>query len=156
MAIDIDIRALKPSQVVRLLNSTPLGEVMTDRRMYQHRMRAGYRIGDGSAVDFIRYAAWLAGELHAPREAVSPQIGYDAVKERAAARSRALSEAGRDIGEIPAVANPQRRASAEGSFRSFCEAYFPETLPELTEEPSTGASTRNAATANTAIKRQGR
>ena len=47
------------------------------------------------------------------------------MKERARARNAALSLAGRDIGELPAVVNPERRAKAERDFRFFCETYFP-------------------------------
>jgi len=53
----LDPRQLKPSAACRLLNSTPLGEVIGDRQLYRHRMRAGFRIGDGKTVDLVRYAA---------------------------------------------------------------------------------------------------
>ena len=41
-----------------------------------------------------------------------------------ASRSRKLSEAGRDIGELPAAANPERKATAAKNFRAFCDSYF--------------------------------
>ena len=47
----IDPRKLRPSQLVQLLNSTPLGEVANERTLYRHRARAGLRIGDGKTVD---------------------------------------------------------------------------------------------------------
>ena len=50
------------------------------------------------------------------------------LKERARARNVALSLAGRDIGELPAVVNPERKAQAASDFRFFCEAYFPLTF----------------------------
>lgn len=37
------------------------------------------------------------------------------------------STSGRDIGEIPEVADPQRRAACEQNFRLFCETYQPQT-----------------------------
>ena len=37
----IDPRRLKPAELCRLLNSTPLGEVTSERQLYRHRMRAG-------------------------------------------------------------------------------------------------------------------
>ena len=37
----------------------------------------------------------------------------------------ALALAGRDIGELPAVVNPNRKARAASDFRFFCESYFP-------------------------------
>lgn len=58
-----DPRKLKPGELCRALNSTPLGEVVTDRRLRDHRSRAGLRIGTGGTVDLFRYAAWLVDEL---------------------------------------------------------------------------------------------
>jgi hypothetical protein len=57
--VAIDPRKLKPTELVRLLNSTPLGEVISERQLHRHRARAGYRIGDGKHVDLLRYTAWL-------------------------------------------------------------------------------------------------
>ncbi len=53
---------------------------------------------------------------------------YEEQRTSESARSRARSEAGRDIGEIPAVADPARKARAERDFRLFCETYFPTTF----------------------------
>jgi hypothetical protein len=39
-----------------------------------------------------------------------------------------ISLAGRDIGELPVVVNPQRKALAAGDFRFFCESHFPSTF----------------------------
>ena len=39
-----------------------------------------------------------------------------------------LSLSGRNIGELPAVAQPERRQRAARDFRAFCEAYFPQTF----------------------------
>lgn len=36
-----------------------------------------------------------------------------------------MSAEGRDIGEIPAIANPERRESCRRDLRKFCETYFP-------------------------------
>jgi hypothetical protein len=63
----IDPRQLRPPALCQLLNSTPLGEVITTRQLQQHRNRAGLRIGNDRHVDLIRYAAWLALERHAPQ-----------------------------------------------------------------------------------------
>lgn len=123
----IDPRKLKPSELCRLLNSTPLGEVINERQLYRHRTRAGFRIGDGRRIDLLRYVAWLIQVRHEPKPQSSPG-GYEAMKEQARARSAALSQSGRDIGELPAVANPERKAAAGVSFRFFCESYFPQTF----------------------------
>ena len=124
----IDPRKLKPTQLVQLLNSTPLGEVANERTLYRHRARAGLRIGDGKTVDLLRYVAWLMLERHRPKPEPDGPTGYEAHKQRAAQRNRELSISGRDIGELPAVAEPQRKQRAERDFRYFCEAYFPQTF----------------------------
>lgn len=51
---------------------------------------------------------------------------YALKKQKAKERSAAISAAGRDIGAIPPIANPARRAAADRSFRAFCESYFPQ------------------------------
>ena len=123
----IDPRQLRPSILTRMLNSTPLGEVISERQLRRHRNRAGYRIGDEKRVDLFRYAAWLAWLYHNPAPARRP-ADYEAIKEAARARNAELSAIGRDIGEIPEVVDPERKARAETDFRLFCEAYFPRTF----------------------------
>jgi hypothetical protein len=121
LGLAIDPRKLKPIELVRLLNSTPLGEVTSARSLYQHRARAGMRIGDDKTVDLLRYTAWLAWERH-HRDA------YDAHRERARQRQAEQSRSGRDVGELPAVVNPERRARCERNLRAFYEEYFPQTF----------------------------
>jgi hypothetical protein len=123
----LDIRKLRPVDVCRLVNSTPLGTVLDERRLYRHRSRAGFRIGDGRQIDLFRYAAWLVEQRHTPRPE-PPADPYAQFRDRARARNAAMSLAGRDIGELPAVVNPERKVRAESDFRFFCEAYFPFTF----------------------------
>ena len=122
-----DPRKLRPSDLCRLLNSTPLGEVINERQLHRHRTRAGMRIGDARFVDLLRYVAWLIEVRHAPREE-SDGDPYEKLKDRARARNVAIALAGRDIGELPSVADPERKARAARDFRFFCEAYFPLTF----------------------------
>lgn len=65
-----DPRKLRPSEMCRLLNSTPLGEVIDQRQLSRHRTRAGLRIGDARHVDLVRYVAWLVQVRHAPKAAL--------------------------------------------------------------------------------------
>jgi hypothetical protein len=123
----IDLRKLRPLDLVKLLNSTPLGEVMSERRLRRHRSRAGFRLGDGSTVNLFRYAAWLVEKRHAPKVELVANP-YEKVKERARARNAALAQAGRDIGDLPDVVNPPRKAAATHDFQFFCESYFPFTF----------------------------
>lgn len=127
MRVATDVRKLRPSDLCRLLNSTQLGEVIDERLVHRHRSRAGLRIGDARHVDLLRYLAWLVQIRHTPK----PQPDgdpYEKLKQRARARNVALAIAGRDIGEMPAVVNPERKAQAASDFRFFCESYFPLTF----------------------------
>lgn len=45
-------------------------------------------------------------------------------REREAARNKATSQSGRDIGELPPVVDPARKAACRLNFRLFCETYF--------------------------------
>jgi hypothetical protein len=59
-----DPRQLRPTELCRLLNSTPLGEVVKQRQMQEHRVQAGLRIGTHKHVDLFRYVVWLVQERH--------------------------------------------------------------------------------------------
>ena len=122
-----DPRKLRPSDLCRLLNSTPLGEVINERQLHRHRTRAGLRIGDARHVDLLRYVAWLMELRHTPKPE-SDGDPYEKMKDRARARNVALAIAGRDIGDLPEVANPSRKARAASDFRFFCDSYFPLTF----------------------------
>lgn len=124
----INVRELKPSLLTRMLNSTPLGEVLTERQLRYHRNRAGYRIGDDKKVDLLRYAAWLLWERHNPEPPTREPRDYEAIKEAARARNARLSAMGRDIGSLPEVIDPERKSQGTIDFCFFCEAYFPETF----------------------------
>lgn len=123
----IDPRRLRPSDLCRLLNSTPLGEVINERQLHRHRTAAGLRIGDARHVDLVRYVAWLVQVRHAPKPETDGDP-YETLKGRARARNIALSLAGRDIGDVPDVANAERKEKASSDFRFFCEQYFPLTF----------------------------
>jgi len=136
--VAIDPRQLKPGELARLLNSTPLGEVISERQLHRHRTRAGFRVaadgdrGGAGKVDLFRYVAWLVTTRHeALAEAArTPEglTGYEAMKERARLRNAMLSLSGRDIGDLPPVVDPARRARAAKDFRYFCETYFGQTF----------------------------
>lgn len=65
---------LRACDIVRLLNSTPLGEVINERQFHRHRGRAGGQIGGGRRVDLIRYAAWLVGQRHYRSRQIRPRV----------------------------------------------------------------------------------
>lgn len=79
-----DPRNLKPGDLCRLLNSTPLGAVLDDRKLRGHRNRAGHRLGDGKTIDLFRYASWLH-EQHSTAAAAPPEPPSDVLANLAAA-----------------------------------------------------------------------
>jgi hypothetical protein len=53
---------------------------------------------------------------------------YGRFRDKQAAISRQRSQTGRDIGDIPPIANPERREACRKSLRLFCETYNPEAF----------------------------
>lgn len=64
-----------------------------------------------------------------PRPKRSERAGYDTYREKQAEISRERSASGRDIGAIPPVTDPARRAAGEKSLRAFLESYLAEWFP---------------------------
>ncbi len=133
----IDPRSLHPVEAIRLLNSVGDGEPIRPRQLRGIVDQAGARVcaeGSLKKLDIIKLAAWLALQRHRrlsedrTREAAagaSPQlVGYELQKEKSRQRQRELSQTGRDIGTIPAVIDPARRARCRESFHDFCREYF--------------------------------
>lgn len=78
-------------------------------------------------MDFLRFAAFVA--MHRPPKAKGVSAdSYVAHKAEMARRNKEASALGRDIGDIPEVAQPERKAACEYDFQRFCETYFPETF----------------------------
>ncbi len=120
---------MRPSELARLINATPLGFVLNERRLYRHHNRAGFRVSDSDnprMINLFRYVGWLFDLRHGTSTA--PEVrDYDGIREAARARNATLSKSGRDIGPLPEVADPARKKMCERDFRLFCESYFPET-----------------------------
>ncbi|TWU19863.1 terminase gpA endonuclease subunit [Allorhodopirellula heiligendammensis] len=120
--MQLDPAKLRPSECCRLLNSTPLGEVINERQLHRYRTRAGHRIGDGKSVHLLKFAGLLIEDRHRPK--ADDTDAYEKHKDYSRERNAAKSLAGRDIGELPPISDPDRKAKAADSFRYFCEAYF--------------------------------
>jgi 5-methylcytosine-specific restriction endonuclease McrA len=58
------LRRLRPSELMRLVNSTPLGSVLGERTLYRHRLRAGHRVENQRRIDLLYYTAWLIEMCH--------------------------------------------------------------------------------------------
>jgi len=121
-----DPRKLKPGEIVRLLNSSPLGPVVTQRQLDRHRELAGFRIGDGKSIDFFRYVGWLFDQRHLPKPATpsTPAHGHVPLSKQAR-YSRGKTAESADIGAIHPVANPKRREACRLNLEKFLVTYFP-------------------------------
>jgi hypothetical protein len=85
-----DPRRLRPGALCRLLNSTPLGAVLSEATLRRHRSQAGLRIGEGQHIDLLRYVAWLVQQRHAPRPTTDGMAAAAAVRAEAADGAAAL------------------------------------------------------------------
>ena len=54
---------------------------------------------------------------------------WEREKERVSKARRQVSAQGREIGDLPPVADPKRRAACREDFRKFCETYLAELFP---------------------------
>jgi len=125
----INPNSMRVVDIGRLLNSTPLGFVLPQARLYRDFNRVGFRIAaaDNSRnINLMKYIAWMCDEKHTARETAGPR-SYDERRDAERARQAEQSLSGRDIGTLPAVVNPERRATCDHNFQLFCESYFPET-----------------------------
>ena len=115
--------------VARLLNSTSFGFVLAQARLYREFNRVGFRIGSSENprnINLLKYIAWMFDRKHTPEE-TSGARSYEERRNAERDRQAEQSLAGRDIGPLPEVVNPNRKAACERNFQLFCESYFPET-----------------------------
>ena len=115
--------------VARLLNSTSFGFVLAQARLYREFNRVGFRIGSSENprnINLLKYIAWMFDRKHTPEE-TSGARSYEERRNAERDRQAEQSLAGRDIGQLPEVVNPDRKAACERNFQLFCESYFPET-----------------------------
>lgn len=115
--------------VARLLNSTSQDFVLAQARLYRDFNRVGFRIAAAENtrnINLLKYIAWAYDQKHTPREETGPR-SYEDRRNAERARQAEQSLAGRDIGDLPQVVNPERKKECERNFQLFCESYFPET-----------------------------
>ena len=115
--------------VARLLHSTSFGFVLAQARLYREFNRVGFRIGSSENprnINLLKYIAWMFDRKHTPEE-TSGARSYEDRRNAERDRQAEQSLAGRDIGPLPEVVNPDRKAACERNFQLFCESYFPET-----------------------------
>lgn len=101
------------------------GKIRYDWKQYEYRLRAA---DNPKNINFLKYVAFLSDPKYRHKRK-SAASGYEAQKAKAYQRSLQLSAAGRDIGDLPEIVNPERKESCKKDFRKFCESYFPTTFP---------------------------
>lgn len=90
----IDGNRLRPSDVVRIVNSTDFGTVLSPGQLHRQTMAAGFRINssaDNRFLNLYRYFAWLVDRKNAPEVTVTTGGGggYLAHREEMARREAA-------------------------------------------------------------------
>ena len=127
-----DPRKLKPSELLQLVNSTPLGEVIGSTAFYRLRQRAGLNASsDGKTMHLLKFARWLIGQVPPPsaKPATPPAAtAGQAHRDRMAAASRQKMASVSDLGEIPPIANLERREACKNDLALFCRTYNPEAF----------------------------
>lgn len=118
----IDPAKLTQSDLLQVVNATPLGVVLTRSRLRRQMDAGAFKFGDGTHIHLVRYARWLVDELARPKPA---KTDYAEARRRQAERNRAATKASQDIFPIPEVEDYDRRCRCAESFRLFCETYFP-------------------------------
>ena len=83
--------------------------------------------GDGNKRHFSLLKYWRLILAPQYRNKRAPN-DYEQHKAYVAKRTAEFSKQARDIGDIPEVVNPGRKAECEKSFRAFCETYFSHTF----------------------------
>jgi hypothetical protein len=78
-------------------------------------------------IDMFKYAAWLTLEFF-KNDSSADGFDYDKHKRRTTENYADAVRSAQDIGELPAVVNPERRGEAEANFKNFCETYFSEVF----------------------------
>lgn len=123
---DPDLARLTQTELLRLVNATARGAVLSRSRLRRQLDEAGPRVlVDGRRIHLLRYLKWLV--LASQRRPAQP-VGYDAARDRQAARSRAAVRTAQDIAPVPDVADVARRRRAARSLRAFAETYFAPTF----------------------------
>ncbi|PHR99591.1 MAG: hypothetical protein COA78_24800 [Blastopirellula sp.] len=115
--------SLGPKQLLDLVNSSSLGKVLHERTLRRHRQE--YDLGD--LIDVLEYTRCLISKRQTQ---LLDQTGgsYEDKKEQARVRSAEVSKSGRDIGEIPEVADPQQREACRHNLQLYLETYHAETF----------------------------
>lgn len=123
----MNLEQLSQTELLQVVNGTPLGTVLTRSRLRRHLDAAAQRVAGSKprTVHLLKYVRWLVLEYERPKPEA---VDYPEAKRRQAARQQAATKAAQDIAPIPEVADWTRRLKCLRSLRLFCETYFPKAF----------------------------
>ena len=121
----IDILCLRRRELLQMVNNCGFGNVLTIQQLRYYCDNNDIRGTNGQGVSLLRYAAMLTCEYFQP---TAKPKDYIEQKRLQAERNAEAVRAAQDIGELPEVADPQRKSAAIASFKTFCETYFSEVF----------------------------
>ncbi len=90
--MSIDLRQLRPGKLAGLLNSTRLGEVMSESRVRRNVVRAIWRGGKGREVNVPGYAASEAPLLHRFVQQVGVSVRIELLRSEAVRRRTIINQ----------------------------------------------------------------
>lgn len=108
------------------------GPSLTKNRMDRYIAEGGRFFaenGNTKRLNIIRFVAYVFDSANRKKNR-GGAMSYEDMKEATRVRIAERSLLGRDIGELPKVVNPERKAQCERDFQQFCESYFPETFAD--------------------------
>jgi len=124
MTEELNPTKLTRSQFLMLINGTPQEEVIKQSRLMAYEGEGGVRFKHDKQLDIIRFIAWAADRKRTYKKKGRKTYGQHQQEMRDRSAERSL--AGREIGKIPKVKNPERREACRLDFELFLTTYFPE------------------------------
>lgn len=121
-----NIYELQSKELVSLLNSSSLGKVATIDIINEAKRKNEIPFVNNKKINFIQFLLSMMDKRHNKlvRNTITKDQDYEKAKEYARERNAERSASGRDIGSIPAIANPKRKESCRYNLQLFYETYF--------------------------------
>lgn len=116
----IDLKALKTTQLAKLINSTKYGSVCRPSKIANLKGLGGYRVGGDNTTSLVAFGVWLFDFYFVRNDPAIFKKRFDRNQEE----QEKIREARRTI-VIPPIKNPRRRARCEKNPVLFLTTYFP-------------------------------
>lgn len=115
-----------PDALLKEVNRSEPVIPLTEKKLRMHIRKAKGRLSVvRGKLNVPRYAAWLIGEY---ADQVHSAEVYNRNKDIIKAKAAAAVRAAQEIGELPAVVDPERKTACELDFGRFCKEYFPDVF----------------------------